>query len=1020
MALTATQLANTSAAAFDVRLRFFADGGAFDERTDLADYTADAAPTGWTISGDTITPAGSWAELSDVAYEGQYVEEWTEGQRTWSAQLRGWNYDPAKLAVGRSLLCLRRYENLASGGAELITNGGFETYTGTRDDGASDTFTGWTAALIADGLGNKCEATATAQAGSAAVKFSRALGAPYIYQTITVTPGKLYRLHFWTRGDGTRSGQYKVRNHTAGADIIAQTSTDVTGTTYTERSVIFAAPAGCVSVGVYVYAPSTAGTAYFDGVSVVECGQDWHLWWLGVVDAGGWQDDYRKGQPWQRAVRSAEATLALQDAPRLTIGRLRVEEGASVTASSTLAVPGAEAGNGEFVGATANVDASNVVDGRTNTVWISQDPPSTTGETPAAYVPGAGVPQIVIDEVFIKPLAGYSAASTWWFEIFNKHATSEYDLTTDYNNLTIVTKNTDGAYVCLEFKNKGQVWKLSPLGRGIICANAQVFEAYTGGARNADFVIDARAFQSYAWDDVGNGPDNKTLRDFNLDLTNGFIALLHNSDTLTDRVHWGSPTMDAYLTGGWAGAGLDVAALPAGSSWRRSPSGTDTNVITDWAVEPYPTPGDKWDALDPQWLLIELREHTSTLSADTASGATTLAFDEGTTGWPGSGTGVIEADDFSYTGRTGTTLTGVTGLTNAHARGALAYPTDAPGAAMTGWRCAYADLVRLPGRSTIYRGSVRTSEFAECRQPDTTGEQDADWMDDYDPAVIRFENGGAAAASVGLWGRWVRSLLIFVDQMSDGGRAKLNELRVQISALDVNASELADIDDARTIDVVKFLIAHHSWYASDTVVTDGTPADWGTVGSLATGVAPLPGVIADLCRGTGCVAAWTRDGKLRVNANPWWPGGATSGAEVVLAESYLREQVRVSDGPRPATGVALTAQDGAGNTLERYVVPPGASGSGVVELANVTVADANRVGALAWNEYFRAVNTERADGLTIKGIGEWCAPGQRVVLNWDDTNYGQWIVERVTQAWRMGERARDWRTSLDCRKFFVG
>ena len=72
----------------------------------------------------------------------------------------------------------------------------------------------------------------------------------------------------------------------------------------------------------------------------------WVLWWLGVVDAGGWRDDYRNGEPWQRLVRSVDATLLLSDAPRLTLGRYNVVEGATATGSTTLATPASEAGNG--------------------------------------------------------------------------------------------------------------------------------------------------------------------------------------------------------------------------------------------------------------------------------------------------------------------------------------------------------------------------------------------------------------------------------------------------------------------------------------------------------------------------------------------------------------------------------------------------------------------------------------------------------------------------------------------------
>ncbi|MDD5103970.1 MAG: LamG domain-containing protein, partial [Candidatus Peribacteraceae bacterium] len=72
-------------------------------------------------------------------------------------------------------------------GSEKLTNGGFETYSGSQDDGVSDTFTGWSTHAAG---GNTEEATATVNGGSNALKivFSDGpSGTPYISQTVTVS-----------------------------------------------------------------------------------------------------------------------------------------------------------------------------------------------------------------------------------------------------------------------------------------------------------------------------------------------------------------------------------------------------------------------------------------------------------------------------------------------------------------------------------------------------------------------------------------------------------------------------------------------------------------------------------------------------------------------------------------------------------------------------------------------------------------------------------------------------------------
>lgn len=1023
MTLTAVQQANTTAGAFDVRLRYYADGAAYNTRTDLSDYTADGIPAGWTVVGDTVTPAGDWEDVTDlIAHEGQFVQEVGGGALTWQAQVRGYEYDADLFAAGKSLLCLRRYENYTGGGAELLTNGGFESYTGTPDDGVTDTFSGWGQYT---GAGEQIEATATAHAGSAAVKLTSGSSPPTLYmlRDVTVPANRVLCFSAWLRGNG-EDGQPSVELYDNAHNLLA-TLYGTTADTWQYVSVVIAPPAADTTLHVSVRLASI-GVGYVDGLSLCEVGANWHLWYLGALDAGGWRDDYRHGAAWQRTVRSAEATLQLTDAPRLTIGRLRLEEGASVRASSTLATPAAEAGNGEFVGSTANVQAANVVDGRVGTVWISQDPPTTTAEEQAAW---SG---LVVDEVFWRPLPGFSAATAWWVEILNNNPTSlelgsKDNLRTRY---ALYTRNTSGESVVVPLVADGATGLTLGSGeRLVLCADQAVFEALTGGARNARYVIEVKSKPGYLAN-AADGAATATAAGCDLHPTDGWVAIGTSWDDIAwgsywDVVRYGSPTLPTFLGSGWSGAGVGLTALQDGQSIRRAPPGTDTDTSADWKIEAYPRPGDKWAPNTPQWLQTEVRAHETTLAADTLAGAATLTFTEGATGWPPAGAGVCEGDTFDYTGRTATGLTGVTGLTSAHANGAQVYPTDATSAAQTGWRCEQATVVRLPGLSKIRRARLYTSAQAAGRTPEDTG-----WESDYNGLVVTLDNGTTADNALSTLTRrlgptmgdgiWLRTLLLLIDEMWDGGRAKINEITVEIDQADVNASGVGDIAPATTAAVVQYLIAQHTWLADGALVSDETPTGWGAVGGLATGVAPVPQVLADLARGTGCVIVWTRDGKLCVQADPWWPGGAVDPAEGLLDEGEIRGEVRLMDGPPGVNGVAVSALDAQGNVLQRVVVPPGASGSGVQEHTGLVVADAGYSVPLAWNLYWQAASNREMPGLTLKGIGEWCQPGQRVLVNWNDIAYGQWIIERVTQSWRNNAGQRDWRTTLDLRKFFAG
>lgn len=155
-------------------------------------------------------------------------------------------------------------------GSELVTtNAGFETYAGVQDDGNTDSFTDW---IVGGGVlaGNTVEATATSHAGSNAVKQAYAAPSdfPRISRDFTVSGGGLYKLEFWTRGNGVAAGTYEVYDNTHSAVITGQVSTGITGTTYTLKTVYVTTPAGCISVRVYFRVGIFAGNInYFDDIS---------------------------------------------------------------------------------------------------------------------------------------------------------------------------------------------------------------------------------------------------------------------------------------------------------------------------------------------------------------------------------------------------------------------------------------------------------------------------------------------------------------------------------------------------------------------------------------------------------------------------------------------------------------------------------------------------------------------------------------------------------------------------------
>lgn len=165
-------------------------------------------------------------------------------------------------------------------GPNLLTNGSFETYDGTQDDGTADTFTGWT---IASAAGVTHEATATCKSGTNAFKYNYAsTSSPQFYQDVTVVPGTRYAVTFWTRGDGVRAARFRIRDVTHTADIVATTSTGVSGTTYTLYRSVVVAPAGCVSMRIEFFPASTtsAHVVYIDDVQIRQVFDLWVNVWV--------------------------------------------------------------------------------------------------------------------------------------------------------------------------------------------------------------------------------------------------------------------------------------------------------------------------------------------------------------------------------------------------------------------------------------------------------------------------------------------------------------------------------------------------------------------------------------------------------------------------------------------------------------------------------------------------------------------------------------------------------------------
>ena len=170
------------------------------------------------------------------------------------------------LILSFSIPTIAQYRPLIRHGRELFSNTGFEI----PGAGGADVFNYWS-----ESAGNGAIAMdTTPHSGIKSCKLTAgATTNTYVYSRFTgataLTQNGTYQLSFWTRGDGTNAGRYQVYDVTHSTDIIAKTSTGITGTTWTQISTSFTVPVGCLSLDVYFYCPDTnTGIAYFDDASL--------------------------------------------------------------------------------------------------------------------------------------------------------------------------------------------------------------------------------------------------------------------------------------------------------------------------------------------------------------------------------------------------------------------------------------------------------------------------------------------------------------------------------------------------------------------------------------------------------------------------------------------------------------------------------------------------------------------------------------------------------------------------------
>lgn len=210
---------------------------------------------GFTLVGDIQVLQGIF-----YTWLGYHIEE-RSGKETWEGFVHEMVLHHKGASRRRSLGGVRNAIRAKHSG--LLYNTGFEN---PGDDtfaywiesvGGSDTIT---AETTADYVGSGEQSARIENVNS---------GDTYLYQEVAVLPHESYRLTFSNRGDDSQYGRYAVQDNSNVNWIVPVASTEHFGDTYRKITVEFVAPEGCELIRVYLFAPGSAGIAWYDDVEVV-------------------------------------------------------------------------------------------------------------------------------------------------------------------------------------------------------------------------------------------------------------------------------------------------------------------------------------------------------------------------------------------------------------------------------------------------------------------------------------------------------------------------------------------------------------------------------------------------------------------------------------------------------------------------------------------------------------------------------------------------------------------------------
>ena len=705
----------------------------------------------------------------------------------------------------------------------------------------------------------------------------------------------------------------------------------------------------------------------------------WLVWWIGwFASMPGVRDDYRAGGDWGMQVESLSRFTRSDDCPALRFGKTNIASGKSVTVSGTLGTPMLEAGNGEYLGYTSEIDAGDAVDGNMDTLWISEDAPSVTAEVPS--FPG-DPPNYAINEIFYWPV-GYDY-TYGWIEIFCRGGQSDAE--------------SGGLGI--------QSWYLYSASTGLTLdfAKSNISDILKSGGTDDDgntiyhyaiLCYDERKFRDMfdAGDAVVIEWRNMVCTDWSsgsawsYDPTGDILVANYPPNTLTDRECVAIGTIDATGYSGWNSSATNITTPSQGHSVRRNPAGYCTSanysVAGDFTEELYPSPGHHQTSLPAGWeyISVDLGTISFSLEQELAPADTLLYTVAGTAGLTKAGQILMDGNILTYTDRTSTTLAVPAGVRTATYAAGTVFQQYASGVATdhwlvneVGWKRPYivdGTTPRVPQYFRVYTSAASSPIYP----PDNNWKTDWDWR-------FNTENNLDSTWEHTIQPGRYRHVMLVVRQMSDEGRVKINELEVHPAYWTVTGGGNPILANGMLDDVFDYLLTTQFGLLASQVSTDYNVY----VGPFDTRQAKYHTILVQLARQAGLVVSYNKDATISIVRDPSYPMHDLSVTTHTFNRTNMQNFEYVKQWPRirqvevngynPNTQRTYTA---------RYPSEPSSTGELVTVDVEYILGSREEAMNLAKSVYLNLVFYNNRGGFMPVGpVSDWLEPLQRIRITWD-------------------------------------